>query len=212
MKRTLQSISFILAGMLAISSCSDEKIGKSPEKIVEIIEDDFEEGIADSIDSDSIIEKEEPMVIPPPPLPEPVPPSPWPDPEPRPWPPEPEPEPWPIPEPVPNPVQVDPVLDFAEVEPVFPGGMEAMKKFIVDNLEYPQIAVEMNDQGRVFVQFIVERDGSLKKIEVIRGVSDALDKEALRVMRLMPKWKPGETSEGKIVRVRMRLPIQFKLD
>lgn len=211
MKRILQSISFLIIGALIISSCSDEKTGKSSEKITEEIELDLEEVMSDSIPSDLVL-PEDTLV----PLPSPSPsPAPWPipplDPKPIPWPPGPEPYPIPEPEPEPIPVQVDPVLEITEIEPAYPGGAAELMKFISENIEYPEMAREMNEQGRVYVQFIVERDGSLTKVEVIRGVTESLDREAIRVMRLMPKWTPGE-SDGKIVRVRMRLPIQFRLD
>lgn len=215
MKRILQSISFLIIGALIISSCSDEKTGKSSEKITEEIELDPEEMMSDSIPSDLVLPEDTLIPLPSPsPAPWPIPPlDPRPEPQPRPWPPDPEPYPIPEPEPVPMPmpVQVDPVLEIAEIEPAYPGGAAELMKFISENIEYPEMAREMNEQGRVYVQFIVERDGSLTKIEVIRGVTESLDQEAIRVMRLMPKWKPGE-SDGKIVRVRMRLPIQFRLD
>ncbi|PHR28613.1 MAG: hypothetical protein COA38_12035 [Fluviicola sp.] len=196
--------------MLIFSACTEEKTGKSPEQITEIIDVDPEELVKDTVPSDSIIQ-DEPVVVPPPPPP--VPPGPMPvppGPDPEPWP-GPIPEPLPEPPPAPEPIQVDPILDFTDVEAVFPGGVEAMMKFISDNIKYPEIDKEMGTQGRVYVQFVVEKDGSLSNISIMRGVSKTIDREAKRVIRLMPKWKPAEAA-GKIVRCRSRLPITFVLD
>jgi protein TonB len=99
-------------------------------------------------------------------------------------------------------IEEEPIADFAEVEPTFPGGESAMMTWIQENIEYPQLAVEMGEQGIVYVQFVVNRDGSIEKVKIMRGVSDALDDEAKRVVRKMPKWTPG---------VRYTLPIHFRL-
>jgi protein TonB len=104
----------------------------------------------------------------------------------------------------------EPIADFAEVEPTFPGGEGAMMTWIQENIEYPQIAVEMGEQGIVYVQFVVNKDGSIEQVKIMRGVSDALDDEAKRVVKKMPKWTPGEQA-GKKVRVRYTLPIHFRL-
>ena len=90
-------------------------------------------------------------------------------------------------------------------------GISAMMRFITENIIYPETAVEMNEQGRVFLQFVVEKDGSITNVKVDRGVSIDLDREAKRVIRKMPKWKPGET-KGRAVRARCRLPINFQLN
>ena len=102
------------------------------------------------------------------------------------------------------------VHDFAEVEPAFPGGEAAMAQWLNDNIEYPQLSVEMGEQGIVYVQFVVNKDGSIEQVRIVRGVSDALDDEAKRVVKKMPKWSPGEQA-GKPVRVRFTLPIHFRL-
>ena len=107
-------------------------------------------------------------------------------------------------------IEEEPVIDFAEVEPTFPGGEGAMMQWIQDNIEYPQLAVEMGEQGIVYVQFVVNKDGSIEQVRVMRGVSDSLDDEAKRVVKKMPKWTPGEQA-GKKVRVRYTLPIHFRL-
>ncbi|MCB9224405.1 MAG: energy transducer TonB [Crocinitomicaceae bacterium] len=107
-------------------------------------------------------------------------------------------------------IEEEPIADFAEVEPSFPGGEGAMMTWIQSHIEYPQIAVEMGEQGIVYVQFVVNKDGSIEQVKIMRGVSDALDDEAKRVVKNMPKWTPGEQA-GKKVRVRYTLPIHFKL-
>jgi protein TonB len=104
----------------------------------------------------------------------------------------------------------EPIADFAEVEPTFPGGEAAMMTWIQENISYPQLAVEMGEQGIVYVQFVVNKDGSIEKVKIMRGVSDALDGEAKRVVKKMPRWTPGEQA-GKKVRVRYTLPIHFRL-
>ena len=110
----------------------------------------------------------------------------------------------------PDEIVEEPVIDFAEVEPTFPGGEGAMMTWIQENIEYPQLAVEMGEQGIVYVQFVVNKDGSIEQVKIMRGVSDSLDEEAKRVVRRMPKWTPGEQA-GKKVRVRYTLPIHFRV-
>jgi protein TonB len=83
------------------------------------------------------------------------------------------------------------VFVSVEQEPQFPGGLHEFYMFISRNIRYPAEARANKEQGRVFVQFVVERDGSVTKVHIIRGVSPSLDKEALRLMELSPKWKPG---------------------
>ena len=103
------------------------------------------------------------------------------------------------------------IIEFPDVEAGFPGGTAALQKWIVQNIQYPQTSIEMNEQGRVYLSFVVEADGSISNIAVERGVSADLDKEAKRVVRTMPKWTPGE-AKGKKARVRCRLPINFTLN
>lgn len=94
----------------------------------------------------------------------------------------------------------------------FPGGNEAMKKFIYDNIVYPQVAIEQNLQGKCYVQFIVNVDGSISNVRIMRGVTDCpeCDKEAMRVIKSMPKWNPGKLN-GKPVDSYYNLPIVFKM-
>ena len=107
-------------------------------------------------------------------------------------------------------IEVEPIADFAEVEPAFPGGESAMMEWIQQNIEYPQLAVEMGEQGIVYCQFVVNRDGSIEQVRIVRGVSDSLDDEARKIVKKMPKWTPGEQA-GKKVRCRFTLPIHFRL-
>lgn len=104
-----------------------------------------------------------------------------------------------------------PVIDFPDVEASFLGGAAAMQKWIAENVNYPQTAIEMNEQGKVYLSFVVEADGSISNITVERGVSTDLDKEAKRLVRQMPNWVAGE-AKGKKARTRCRLPINFELN
>lgn len=100
------------------------------------------------------------------------------------------------------------VIEFPDVEATFPGGQAALQQWIADNVQYPEVSKELGDQGRVYLSFVVEPDGSITNIVVDRGVSNELDREAKRVVRNMPKWTAGE-AKGKKVRTRCRLPINF---
>ncbi len=119
-------------------------------------------------------------------------------------------EPEEIPDDTPEKIEEEPILDIAEVEPSFPGGPAAMAAWIQKEVKYPELASEMGEQGMVYVKFVVNKDGSIEQVSVRKGVSDALDKEAIRVVKAMPKWTPGEQA-GKPVRVSFTLPISFKL-
>ncbi len=103
------------------------------------------------------------------------------------------------------------IIDFPDVEATFIGGAQAMMKFIQENIQYPPTSIEMSEQGKVYLSFVVESDGSISNVVVERGVSTDLDREAKRVVRAMPKWTPGE-ARGKKSRTRCRLPINFQLD
>lgn len=97
-----------------------------------------------------------------------------------------------------------------EKMPEFPGGQDALNRYLVRNIKYPLLAQENGIQGRVVCQFVVNSDGSIVDISVVRGVEESLDKEAIRVIQSMPKWTPGRQG-GKSVRVKYTLPIRFKL-
>ena len=103
------------------------------------------------------------------------------------------------------------VYDVVEVMPQFPGGQIAMLKYIMENIKYPEQAMKEGIQGRVTVRFIVEKDGRVSNVRLLRSVQPALDKEAIRVVKSMPKWTPGKHN-GKPVRVRFNLPVMFKLN
>lgn len=103
------------------------------------------------------------------------------------------------------------VFQVVETMPIFPGGEKAMYTYIGQNVKYPEKAKQEGIQGRVFISFVVEKDGSISGVELLRGVSDELDNEALRVIKGMPKWTPGE-QKGKAVRVQYRMPIKFALN
>lgn len=103
------------------------------------------------------------------------------------------------------------VYDQVEVKPEFPGGMPALVKYLQENIKYPSAALEEKAQGKAFVRFVVEKDGSITNTEIIKSTGNIyLDKEALRVASNMPKWKPG-MQDGKPVRVFFMLPVTFKL-
>ena len=103
------------------------------------------------------------------------------------------------------------IFQVVEENPEFPGGMKECMKFLNNNIKYPQISQENGVQGRVIIQFVVNADGSIVDPVVVRGVDPYLDKEALRVIKLMPKWKPGK-QRGKAVRVRYTQPVLFRLN
>lgn len=102
------------------------------------------------------------------------------------------------------------VFDVVEEMPMFPGGNAALMDFLANNIKYPQVAEENGIQGRVVLTFTVEPDGSLTEVKVVRGVDIALDKEAIRVVKSMPKWIPGKVG-GQPVAVKYTLPITFHL-
>jgi len=103
------------------------------------------------------------------------------------------------------------VFTVVEVMPEFPGGSNALMNFIANNIKYPEEARRDTIQGRVFVNFVVEKDGSVSNVKVLRGIGGGCDEEAKRVVALMPNWTPGY-QEGKAVRVSFNLPIRFMLN
>lgn len=104
----------------------------------------------------------------------------------------------------------DKVYDVCEQMPIFEGGDAALLKYLTDSVKYPEFAKKHGVQGRVVIGFIVEKDGSLTDVEVLRHVDIALDAEALRVVKGMPKWIPGCQDE-QLVRVRYNVPVSFRL-
>ncbi len=107
-------------------------------------------------------------------------------------------------------VDNDTVYNIVEQMPEFPGGAEAMMKSIAGNIKYPEAAIDKNIEGRVFVSFVIEKDGSVSNVKVLRGIGGGCDEEAARVISSMPKWKPGK-QKGEFVRVSYQIPIMFKL-
>lgn len=110
-----------------------------------------------------------------------------------------------------EPEKEEEIFQVVENQPEFPGGMVELKKYLQKNIKYPTICQEQGIQGRVVVQFVVNSDGSIVDAQVIKPVNPHLDKEAVRVVNAMPKWKPGE-QRGKKVRVRFTLPVTFRLN
>lgn len=105
----------------------------------------------------------------------------------------------------------DTVYQIAEEMPEFPGGVEALMDYVGRNVKYPEEAKDKEIQGRVFVSFVIEKDGSVNEVKVLRGIGGGCDEEAVRVIKAMPKWTPGK-QKGKPVRVNYQIPINFKLD
>ena len=106
--------------------------------------------------------------------------------------------------------EVEKVFDVVEQMPSFPGGPSALMEWLSNNVKYPVVAQENGVQGRVVVSFVVERDGSITDVKVVRGVDPSLDKEASRVVKAMPRWIPGKQN-GSAVRVKYNVPVAFRL-
>ena len=102
------------------------------------------------------------------------------------------------------------IFQIVEEMPSFPGGEAKLMEFVAKNIKYPQIARETGIQGRVFVGFVVEPDGSISNVKLLRGLGGGCDEEAVRIVKSMPKWKPGK-QHGKLVRVSYTLPVLFRL-
>ncbi|MEE1221102.1 MAG: energy transducer TonB [Bacteroidales bacterium] len=103
------------------------------------------------------------------------------------------------------------IFFVVEVQPEFPGGMDSMYAFIQKNLIYPEKAKAEGIEGRVFITFTIEKDGSVSNVKILRGIGGGCDEAAKEVVEKMPKWKPG-TQRGKPVRVQFNLPIKFELE
>ena len=103
------------------------------------------------------------------------------------------------------------IFVFVEEVPSFPGGEEAMYKYLYSNIKYPELARDNNITGKVFISFVVEKDGSISKGVVKRDIGGGCGAEALRVVKGMPKWKPGKQG-GKAVRTEFLLPVEFQLE
>ena len=110
-----------------------------------------------------------------------------------------------------EPLDTNAVYIVVEDMPEFPGGASAILDYLSKNVRYPEACRKDSIQGRVIIFFVVERDGSISNAEVIKSVHEQLDAEALRVVRAMPKWKPGRQC-GVALRVRYGIPVNFRLD
>ena len=110
----------------------------------------------------------------------------------------------------PKPEVENKVFDVVEQMPSYPGGQGALMQFLQSNIKYPVVAQENGVQGRVTISFVVERDGSITDVAVARSVDPSLDREAMRVVKSMPKWIPGKQN-GQAVRVKYNVPVSFRL-
>jgi len=102
------------------------------------------------------------------------------------------------------------VYEACEQMPSYVGGQQELMRYLIENVRYPKAAVEAKQQGRVVVQFVVEKDGAVSGVKLLKSVTPLLDAEAIRVVKAMPKWNPGK-KDGKLVRVRYALPVSFRL-
>lgn len=107
-------------------------------------------------------------------------------------------------------VEDDAIFVVAENAPEFPGGEDSLYAYIARNIVYPEAAKKEKIEGRVFVTFIVEKDGQVSSVKLLRDIGGGCGEEAIRVLKSMPKWKPG-TQRGKPVRVQFNLPVSFEL-
>lgn len=114
------------------------------------------------------------------------------------------------PEPPKHVVEETKIFTVVEQMPMYPGGDAALMGYLRDNIHYPTIAAENGVQGRVVVGFVVERDGSITDVKILRGVDPSLDREAMRVVKSMPRWNPGKQN-GSAVRVKYQVPVSFRL-
>jgi protein TonB len=116
----------------------------------------------------------------------------------------------PPPPPAPKPEVSNKVFDVVEQMPSYPGGNNALMSYLSSNIKYPVVAQENGVQGRVTVGFVVERDGSITDVNILKSVDPSLDREAARVVRSMPRWTPGKQN-GQAVRVKYNVPVTFRL-
>lgn len=110
----------------------------------------------------------------------------------------------------PEEVEEEEIFMRVEKAPAFPGGQKAMMEYLMKNIKYPAVCQEAGIQGRVIVSFVVNKDGTIQNVEVLRGVHEKLDAEAVRVVKSMPAWSPGE-QQGRKVRSKFQLPVFFRL-
>jgi periplasmic protein TonB len=102
------------------------------------------------------------------------------------------------------------IVDVAEINPEFPGGLEKMYRYLGNNLRYPRYLMERRISGTVFVSFVVSKSGEINQVEILKSPNDGFNDEVIRVINKMPKWRPG-IQAGKPVSVRYKMPIKFTL-
>jgi protein TonB len=111
-------------------------------------------------------------------------------------------------------IKADTIYDFPAYLPEFPGGEQALKNYLQANLIYPQDAIELGIEGKVFVSFVVFEDGSIQQVSILRGIKGNLscEKEVLRLIKRMPNWIPGKNNSGNVLKARVKIPVVFNLD
>lgn len=111
-------------------------------------------------------------------------------------------------------IKADTIYDFPAYLPEFPGGEHALKNYLQSNLIYPQDAIELGIEGKVFVSFVVFEDGSIQQVSILRGIKGNLscEKEVLRLIKRMPNWIPGKDNVGNVLKARVKIPVVFNLD
>ncbi|MBT3303315.1 MAG: energy transducer TonB [Bacteroidetes bacterium] len=107
--------------------------------------------------------------------------------------------------------QEESIFIYTEEIPQFPGGEQAQMRFMSENIRYPEFERDSGIQGLVVASFIIEKDGRITDIKILKGVTPDIDKEVIRVLKKMPRWSPGK-QKGKAVRVRINLPVRFTLN
>lgn len=119
-------------------------------------------------------------------------------------------EPVVVPDPYSDSLQAEEIYDIVEVSAEYPGGVEKLMKYIMTNINYPPETNGYSSQGTVYVGFVIEMNGSITNVKILKGIQADLDKEAKRVVKDMPNWKPGQ-NRGEVVRSRCTLPIKFRM-
>lgn len=110
-----------------------------------------------------------------------------------------------------EPIVIDPdPIDFPDEMPQFEGGESEMFKYLAKNMKYPKVDLQLERQGTVFVEFVVGKNGKITEVKILRGVSETIDAEAIRVIQSMPNWLPGK-QKGRAVKVRYKMPLTFKI-
>lgn len=211
-------LTFSLGGILFIA-CTEKSVEETPKKEPQITQkntkqtdnrNDTDGKTSNLASTDKNVEKEKRVIFIPPVVYEP---DPLPEPYPR------DPDPYPFPEPPDPPVeprqkvdQEEQIHQFVDEPAEFPGGATKLKEYLAKNIVYPQTALELGIEGKVYLRFNVMKDGSINSVQVIRGIKDCpeCDKEALRVVKAMPKWNPGRNM-GNAVNSQMTIPVIFKL-